>query len=57
MENTRCIETDRYGTKRWYRGYELHREDGPAVEWFDGTVEYWLEVKRVEADDLPKARS
>ena len=31
---------DEYGTKRWYLNGELHREDGPAVEWDDGD-EYW----------------
>lgn len=25
------------------RGAYLHRTDGPAIEWFDGTVEWYLE--------------
>ena len=28
---------DSYGTKRWYQNGQLHREDGPAVEYADGT--------------------
>ena len=28
------------GTKRWWLNNKLHREDGPAVEHFDG-VKYW----------------
>ena len=28
------------GTKRWQLNGKLHREDGPAVEHFDG-VKYW----------------
>jgi len=31
---------DETGTKSWrisyYNGAEYHREDGPAIEWFDG---------------------
>ena len=41
------IDEERYikeefsnGTKKWYKNGELHREDGPAVEYFDGD-KYW----------------
>ena len=34
------------GTKHWRNKHgELHREDGPAVEWFDGDVEYYINGK------------
>ena len=36
------IETDRFGTKRYYWNNKLHREDGPAVEWSNGTKEWYL---------------
>jgi len=26
------------GTKEWYQNGQLHRLDGPAVEWGDGTI-------------------
>ena len=36
--------TYKVGTRRWYLkswwGKKLHREDGPAVEWANGT-KYW----------------
>jgi hypothetical protein len=29
----------------WYRNGQLHREDGPAIEWVDGSKEWWLNGK------------
>ena len=34
------LHIDNAGTKRWYLHSKLHRQDGPAVVWADGT-EYW----------------
>jgi hypothetical protein len=31
------------GTKRWYKEGNLHREDGPAIEWADGAKAWFLE--------------
>ena len=31
------IETDQWGTKRWFLQYRFHRIDGPAIEYSDGT--------------------
>lgn len=34
---------DIHGVKRWVNGNNfLHREDGPAVEYPDGSVSFWL---------------
>jgi hypothetical protein len=33
-------EINEFGTKRWYLNGELHREDGPALEFADGE-KYW----------------
>ena len=33
---------DKYGVKRWYLNSELHREDGPAVEWNNGRKEWHI---------------
>ena len=34
-------EIDKYGNKRWYNeNHELHREDGPAIEYSNGN-KYW----------------
>ena len=37
---------DKDGTK-WYRNEQgqLHRTDGPAVEWADGSKEWWVNGK------------
>ena len=44
------IEVAKNGTKRWYnkellerqRTYQIHREDGPAIEWADGDISWAL---------------
>jgi len=38
MRNGLVVHED--GTKRWYKGDQLHRENGPVVEWSDGSV-FW----------------
>ena len=36
-------ETDSSGTIRYYSDLnQLHREDGPAIEFADGKKEYWI---------------
>ena len=37
-----------YGNKYWYLEGELHREDGPAVEYPDGTKEWYLNYKNIK---------
>ncbi len=34
------LEIDKYGDKRWYLNYKLHRVDGPAVVYEEGD-KYW----------------
>ena len=31
---------------RWYKNSKLHREDGPAIELYNGHKEWWLNDKR-----------
>ena len=38
---------DSYGSKHWFLNRERHREDGPAVEWPNGTKFWYLNDKRV----------
>ena len=41
-------KTDRYG-KYYYKDKEktiIHREDGPAVEYFNGSKQWWLNGER-----------
>ena len=33
---------DKYGVKRWYLNSELHREDGPACEYSDGSKGWYI---------------
>jgi len=39
-------------TRKEYRNLkgELHRENGPAIEWTSGTKEWWLNGKRHRED-------
>jgi hypothetical protein len=46
------------GTKIWFtKNYALHREDGPAAEYVDGRVFWWIEDREVypeTAVDIPE---
>ena len=38
---------DKYGTLRWYNEKaQLHREGEPAIEWGDGSKEWFINGKR-----------
>jgi hypothetical protein len=41
------MKVDPFGTKCWYLNGELHREDGPAIEYAGGTKEWYLNGKVV----------
>jgi len=49
--NSRIVLTD--GDTFWYRDDVLHREDGPAVEWVNGTKEWWYKGFFVGKGDKP----
>jgi hypothetical protein len=40
--------------KEWYLNGQLHREDGPAVEFLDGTIEFWFDGKKIIEIGLAK---
>jgi hypothetical protein len=42
---TYTVKVNEYKTKFWYLNDNLHREDGPAVEWADGTKSWYLNGK------------
>ena len=46
---TYIIKVDDYG-KRWYLDGKCHREDGPAVEYTDGTKLWYLDGKLNRTD-------
>ena len=40
------VTVDEEGTTRWYKDTKckvLHRDDGPAIEWTSGDIEWWQE--------------
>tara|TARA_R110000851_G_scaffold263809_1_gene416361 strand:- start:287 stop:634 length:348 start_codon:yes stop_codon:yes gene_type:complete len=42
---------DKHGHKRWYDTTgKIHRTDGPAIEWADGTKDWWQHGLRHRAD-------
>jgi len=44
---------DEYGTKKWYNADgNLHRTDGPAIEWYDGEL-WWMNHNRLHRTDGP----
>ena len=44
-------EINSNGTKRWFNSEgKIHRENGPAVIWTDGTVCYYQDGKRHRED-------
>jgi hypothetical protein len=36
------VKVNTNGYKAWYLNDELHREDGPALEYSDGDKEWWI---------------
>jgi hypothetical protein len=35
------------GSKYWYLNGARHREDGPAIDNFDGTKEWWINDEQI----------
>jgi hypothetical protein len=40
------------GNKFWWFNNKRHREDGPAIEYTDGEVEYWINDSQVDPSTL-----
>ena len=50
-ESIRVVLSD--GTIKWFNPFgQLHRTDGPAVEWWDGTKK-WLQNDKFHREDGP----
>jgi hypothetical protein len=45
MDNEPTLEINRYGDKFWRLNGELHRVDGPAIEFEDGDKGWYLHGK------------
>jgi hypothetical protein len=50
MNNRSKLFTDRFGTKCWLLNGKMHREDGPAIEYADGSKEWYINGKRHRID-------
>ena len=42
---------DQHGDKKWYQHGQLHREDGPAIEFVHGLKFWWLHGTFMTFDD------
>jgi hypothetical protein len=40
------MKVNKYGVKEWRLHGKLHREDGPAIEWANGSKHWYLHGKR-----------
>jgi hypothetical protein len=40
------------GTKAWYLDGEFHREDGPAIVYFNGNKDWFLYGRSLDKDDF-----
>jgi hypothetical protein len=52
MRPVMSIDAD--GDKWWWLGDNLHRADGPAIEWHDGDLQWWLYGTPLSFDDWLK---
>ncbi len=48
-----CVKA-KSGSKFWYKNHLLHREDGPAEEYFSGLERYYLNNKHYFKEDYWK---
>jgi hypothetical protein len=46
------MRVDEFGTRRWYLNGKIHREDGPAVEWADGSRQWWYRGEQLRVCTL-----
>lgn len=57
---SRATYTDDGEKITYYLNGRVHKEDGPAVEWYGGKskgkVEYWLEGREVTKEEVDKLR-
>ena len=49
MKNGLLVDSD--GTIRWYKEGDLHREDGPAVEFANDYKEWYYQGKHIECNN------
>lgn len=45
-------KTSKNGTKLWYKNCQLHREDGPAIEWHDGDKDWFINGVQLSEEEF-----
>lgn len=50
IEGENLTRIDRMGNVFYYKGPHLHREDGPAIEWCDGSEWWSIDGKKHRTD-------
>src|ERR1035437_355134 len=50
-DNREGLAVDAEGTQRWYKRGHPHREDGPAVVYTNGEIEWWVEGKMLNLEE------
>jgi hypothetical protein len=45
---------DAEGNTIWYKNDVYHREDGPAIEYWDGDREWWLNGEKLSEEEFKK---
>jgi hypothetical protein len=53
MSNKNGLIVDDQGTKSWYKDDNLHRVDGPAVEFANGGSKWWYQNGKLHREDGP----
>jgi hypothetical protein len=53
------LTINQYGTKQWFLNGQLHRVDGPAIEWSNGAKNWYLngQLHRVDGPAVEHAVS
>lgn len=46
------FKTTKNGTKLWYKNCQLHREDGPAIEWHDGDKDWFINGVQLSEEEF-----
>ena len=46
------MRVDKYGIKQWWLNHNLHREDGPAIEYPDGQKQWYLNDEKVSWEQV-----
>jgi len=54
MKKEILFELNRFGDRKYYLDDELHREDGPAVEYSNGDKEWRLNGKELTEEEFNK---